>query len=252
MDLSKARGHAAMQDTLPYKRVMLKLSGEALMGPDAWLHQPTLDQMAADVAAAIEIGVEVGIVVGGGNIVRGATVAATGIDRVSADYMGMLATVMNGLAMHAALDRRDVKARVVSAIPMPMICESYARDLALRHFEKGHVVIFVAGNGNPFFTTDTTAALRAAEMRCDAIFKGTQVDGVYSADPKRVPGAERYDRLTYGDVLARDLKVMDAAAIALARDNAIPVIVFSIHEPGAFASILKGNGRYTVVESGAE
>jgi uridylate kinase len=238
-----------MAAPLPYKRVMLKVSGEALLGPEPYgLHQAALERIAGDVADAARHRVEIGVVIGGGNIVRGATIAATGIDRVTGDFMGMLATVMNGLALHAALERQGITARVISAIPLPTICEPYARELALRHFEKGRVCIFVAGTGNPFFTTDTTAALRAAEMRCDAIFKGTQVDGIYSADPKRVADARRYDRLTYADVLSRDLKVMDAAAIALARDNRIPVIVFSIHEPGAFAAILKGGGRYTVVE----
>ena len=234
--------------TLPYKRVLLKVSGEALMGPETHgLHEATLDRVAHDVAGAVELGAEIGLVVGGGNMIRGATIAATGIDRVTGDYMGMLATVMNGLALHAALERAGVQARVLSAIPMPSVCEPYTRQRALRHFEKGRVIIFSGGTGCPFFTTDTTAALRAAEMDCGAILKGTQVDGVYTADPKRDPNATRYERLSHGEALARNLKVMDAAAIALARDNRIPIIVFSIGEPGSFVSVLRGTGRFTVV-----
>ena len=233
---------------LPYKRVLLKVSGEALMGPEAHgLHEATLDRIAHEVAGAVALGAEIGLVVGGGNMIRGATIAATGIDRVTGDYMGMLATVMNGLALHAALERAGVAARVLSAIPMPSVCEPYTRQRALRHFEKGRVLIFSGGTGCPFFTTDTTAALRAAEMNCGAILKGTQVDGVYSADPKRDPNATRFERLSHGEALARDLKVMDAAAIALARDNRIPIIVFSIREQGSVVSVLRGAGRYTFV-----
>ena len=233
---------------LSYPRVLLKVSGEALMGPEPFgLDEATLDRIAQEVAAGAELGATIGLVVGGGNMIRGATIAATGIDRVSGDYMGMLATVMNGLALHAALERAGVPTRVLSAIPMPSICETYTRQRALRHFEKGRVVLFAGGTGNPFFTTDTTAALRAAEMDCKAILKATQVDGVYTADPKRDPSAKRYDRLSYGEALARDLKVMDAAAIALARDNRIPIIVCSIREPGFLTSVLRGTGRFTVV-----
>ena len=233
---------------LRYRRVLLKVSGEALMGPEPFgLDEATLDRIAREVAAGKALGAAVGVVVGGGNLIRGATIAATGIDRVTGDYMGMLATVMNGLALHAALERAGVPTRVLSAIPMPSICEPYTRQRALRHFQKDRVVIFSGGTGNPFFTTDTTAALRAAEMDCDAILKATQVDGVYTADPKRDPTATRYDRLTYGEALARNLGVMDAAAIALARDNRIPIIVCSIREPDFLDSVLRGTGRFTLV-----
>ena len=235
---------------LPYRRVLLKVSGEALMGPEPFgLDEATLDRIAREIAGGKALGAAVGVVVGGGNMIRGATIAATGIDRVTGDYMGMLATVMNGLALHAALERAGVPTRVLSAIPMPSICEPYARQRALRHFQKDRVVIFAGGTGNPFFTTDTTAALRAAEMDCDAILKATQVDGVYTADPKRDPTATRYDRLTYGEALARNLGVMDAAAIALARDNRIPIIVCSIREPDFLDSVLRGTGRFTVVSN---
>ena len=233
---------------LSYRRVLLKVSGEALMGPEPFgLDESTLDRIAREVAAGKALGAEIGVVVGGGNLIRGATIAATGIDRVTGDYMGMLATVMNGLALHAALERAGVPTRVLSAIPMPSICETYTRQRALRHFQKDRVVIFAGGTGNPFFTTDTTAALRAAEMDCDAILKATQVDGVYTADPKRDATATRYDRLSYGEALARNLGVMDAAAIALARDNRIPIIVCSIREPDFLDSVLRGTGRFTVV-----
>jgi uridylate kinase len=186
-------------------------------------------------------------VIGGGNIFRGVSGAAAGMERASADYMGMLATVMNALAVQNALEKRGVQTRVQSAIPMASICEPYIRRRAIRHMEKGRVVIFAAGTGNPFFTTDTAAALRAVEMGCDALLKGTQVDGVYSADPRKVPDATRYERLSYLDVLSRDLGVMDASAISLARENGLPIVVFSIHAPGAFAEVMAGRGRFTVV-----
>ena len=229
-----------------YKRVLLKVSGEALLGRQSYgLDGDTVAAIAADVANVVRMGIEVCLVIGGGNIFRGMAAAASGMDRAQADYMGMLATVMNALAMQSALERRDIPTRVQSAIPMASVCEPYIRRRAERHMEKGRVVIFAAGTGNPFFTTDTAAALRAAEMNCDALLKGTQVDGVYSADPRKAPDAERYDELTYLDVLARDLQVMDAAAISLARENGLPIIVFNIHAPGAFARVLRGEGRFT-------
>jgi len=191
--------------------------------------------------------VQVCIVIGGGNIYRGVSGAAAGMDRASADYMGMLATVINSLAVQNTLERIGLQTRVVSAIPMTTVCEPYIRRRAVRHMEKGRVVIFAAGTGNPFFTTDTAAALRAAEMGCDALLKGTQVDGVYSDDPRKNKNAERYDRLTYMDVLSRDLKVMDASAISLARENRIPIVVFSLHNPGAFAQVMRGEGRFTII-----
>jgi uridylate kinase len=191
------------------------------------------------------MGVQVCLVIGGGNIFRGVSAAAAGMERAQADYIGMLATVMNALAMQSALEDRGVPTRVQSAIPMASVCEPYIRRRAERHMEKGRVVIFAAGTGNPFFTTDTAAALRAAEMNCNALFKGTQVDGVYSADPRRNPAAERYDELTYQDVLANQLAVMDAAAISLARENGLPIVVFNIHVPGAFAAVVRGEGRFT-------
>jgi uridylate kinase len=192
------------------------------------------------------------LVIGGGNIFRGLAGAAQGIDRATADYTGMLATVMNALAVQAVLERMDIPTRVQSAIPMQSVCEPYIRRRAIRHMEKGRVVIFAAGTGNPFFTTDTAAALRAVEMNCQAMLKGTQVDGVYSADPKKVPDAERYDTLSYHEVLARDLKVMDASAVSLARENRIPIIVFSIHDRGALPAVLSGQGRCTVIEERRE
>lgn len=229
-----------------HKRVLLKVSGEALMGRREYgLDTDTLARIAVDVGDVVQMGVQVCLVIGGGNIFRGISGAAGGMDRAQADYMGMLATVMNALGMQSALERRGVATRVQSAIPMSSVCEPYIRRRAERHMEKGRVVIFAAGTGNPFFTTDTAAALRAAEMNCDLLLKGTQVDGVYSADPRKVPDAERYDQLTYLDVLARDLGVMDAAGISLARENGLPIIVFNIHAPGAFAQVMRGEGRFT-------
>ncbi len=235
-----------------YKRVLLKVSGEALMGDQQYgINVETVDRIAQEIKQATDIGVEVCLVIGGGNIFRGLSGAAKGMERASADYMGMLATVMNALAMQNALERFGVPTRVLSAIPMMTICEPYVRRRAVRHMEKGRVVIFAAGTGNPFFTTDTAAALRATEMGCDAILKGTQVDGVYSADPHKVKDAERYDRLTYMDVLAKDLQVMDTSAIALARENGIPIIVFSIHNDGGFVNVLTGAGRCTIISDAA-
>jgi uridylate kinase len=237
-----------MADAPRYRRVLLKISGEALLGSQSFgIDIGTVDRIAADVEEACTNGAQLCLVIGGGNIFRGLAGAADGIERTTADYMGMLATVMNALAVQAVLERLGVPTRVQSAIPMESVCEPYIRRRAIRHMEKGRVVIFAAGTGNPFFTTDTAAALRAAEMNCDAMLKGTQVDGVYSADPKREPNAERYDTLTYHDVLARDLKVMDASAISLSRENGIPIIVFSIHDRGALAAVLKGQGRCTII-----
>ncbi len=232
----------------PYKRVLLKLSGEALMGKrDFGLDTETIARIAADIGDVVAAGAQVCIVIGGGNIFRGVSAAAAGMDRAQADYMGMLATVMNALAMQNALEQHGVPTRVQSAIPMASVCEPYIRRRAERHMEKGRVVIFAAGTGNPFFTTDTAAALRAAEMNCDALLKGTQVDGVYSADPRKHREAQRYDQLTYLDVLSRDLSVMDASAISLARENHLPIVIFNIHAPGAFASVMRGEGRFTTI-----
>lgn len=235
--------------TLKYKRLLLKLSGEALMGKQAYgIDMSVVDRLAKDVAEALEAGAEIAIVVGGGNIFRGLSEAAKGMDRATADYMGMLGTVMNALALQNALQHNKVPSRVLSAIPMPTVCEAYVRPKAMSYIEKGHVVVFAAGTGNPFFTTDTAATLRAIEMNCDAVAKATQVDGVYSADPKKDATAKRYDRLTHGEVLTNNLKVMDGAAIALARDNNLPVIVFSIDEPGNLIKVLRGQARHTVIE----
>lgn len=234
---------------LKYKRLLVKLSGEALMGKQEFgLDMTVVDRLARDVAAASAAGCQLAIVVGGGNIFRGLAGAAKGMERATGDYMGMLATVMNALAFQNALTKAKCDARVLSAIPMPTVCESFVRPKALHHLELGRVVIFAAGTGNPFFTTDTAATLRAIEMNCDAVAKATQVDGIYSADPKTTPNAERYDRLSYSEVLARDLKVMDGAAIALARDNRLPVIVFSITEEGNLLKMLRGEARSTIIE----
>ncbi len=237
-----------MTDTPRYKRVLLKVSGEALMGSrDYGLDLETMKAIAADIRDVVKLGVEVCLVIGGGNIFRGMAGASSGMDRAQADGMGMLATVMNALAMQNWLERLGVTTRVQSAIPMASLAEPFIRRRAIRHMEKGRVVIFAAGTGNPFFTTDTAAALRAAEMGCDALLKGTQVDGVYSADPRKNPNAERYTTLTYLDMLARDLAVMDAAAISLARENKLPIVVFNIHEPGSFTAVMKGEGKFTTV-----
>jgi len=218
------------------------------MGDDAYgINRATIVRMVREVQEITQLGCEVAVVIGGGNIFRGVSGAAAGLDRARADYMGMLATVLNALAMQGALDRQGLDTRVMSAIPMPSICEPFQRDAALDHLRHGRVVLFAAGTGNPFFTTDTAAALRAVEMNCNAMLKGTSVDGIYEADPKMTPDAHRFDVLSYQEVLSRNLKVMDTAAIALARDNRIPVIVFSIRTEGALPEVLKGQGRFTIV-----
>ena len=242
-----------MTSTAIYRRVLLKISGEALMGDrDYGLDPTTVERIANEIVAVHALGVQLCLVIGGGNIFRGLSGAEAGIERATADHIGMLATVINALAMQSALENLGLPTRVQSAIPMDTVCERFIRRRALRHMEKGRVVVFAAGSGNPYFTTDTAAALRAVEMNCDALLKATQVDGVYSADPKTSPDALRYDRLSYRDVLSRDLRVMDAAAIALARENKLPILVFSIATPGVFAEILKGGGRYTVIEEQEE
>ena len=233
-----------------YRRVLLKLSGEGLMGEREYGLDPKMVGMVArEIKAVVEMGVQVCLVIGGGNIFRGVSAAASGMDRASGDYMGMLATIMNAIAMQNALERTGVDTRVQSAIPMTTVCEPYVRRRAIRHMEKGRVVIFAAGTGNPFFTTDTAAALRAAEMGCNALMKGTQVDGVYTADPKKDKTAQRFDKLSYMDVLQRDLKVMDAAAVSLARESGIPIVVFNIHERMNFVRVLQGKGPCTVISN---
>jgi len=233
-----------------FRRILLKLSGEVLMGNGQFGIDPeTVNRVALEIGAAKDAGFELCVVVGGGNIFRGLAGAAKGFDRASADYMGMLATVMNGLAVQNALEKAGYDTRVQSAIPMASVCEPYIRRRAERHLEKGRIVIFAAGTGNPFFTTDTTAALRAAEMGCDAIFKGTSVDGVYTADPKKDAAATRYDEVSFDTVLTDNLKVMDASAIALCRDNDIPIVVFNIRETGNLATVLRGEGVSTIVTS---
>ena len=233
---------------LPYPRILVKVSGEALMGSEPFgLHPPTVARIARDLVAARALGCEVAVVVGGGNILRGARVEGEDLDRATADHMGMLATVMNGLALEAAIEAAGAPARTLSAIPMPTVCEPYARQPANRHLRRGRIVVLTGGTGNPYFTTDTGAVLRAAELDCDAVLKATNVDGVYTADPKKDPTATRYDRITHDEALARDLKVMDAAAFALAREASLPIIVFDIREPGAIATAAKGEGRVTVV-----
>jgi uridylate kinase len=234
-----------------FNRILLKLSGEALMGQGQFGIDPAaVAGLASEIAAAKAQGHELCLVVGGGNIFRGMAAAAKGFDRATGDYMGMLATVMNALAVQNALEEQGVDTRVQSAIPMASVSEPYIRRRALRHIEKGRIVIFAAGTGNPYFTTDTAAALRAAEMGCHALLKGTSVDGVYTADPKKDSRATRYDSLTYGRVLADDLKVMDAAAVALCRDNNIPIVVFNIRQPGNLAEVLAGRGTATIVQNG--
>ena len=231
-----------------YRRILLKLSGEGLMGDQSYgLDPKTVERMSSEIQSVHAMGVEICIVVGGGNIFRGVSAAASSIERTSADHMGMLATVINALAVQSALERLGVPTRVQSAIPMSTVCEPFIRRRAMRHMEKGRVVIFAAGTGNPFFTTDTAAALRAVEMSCNALLKGTQVDGVYDADPKKVADAKRFDELTYREVVAKDLKVMDTAAIVLARDNNVPILVFSIQTPGALADVVTGKGIRTVI-----
>jgi uridylate kinase len=231
-----------------YRRVVVKVSGEALMGPDTFgIHQPTLEGIAADLVAAQALGVSVAVVAGGGNIFRGVKVSEQGIPRVTGDMMGILATVMNALALESAIEKAGIAARTMSALAMPEVCETYERRQAVRHLEEGRIVLLAAGTGNPFFTTDTTAVLRAAEIGAQAVLKATDVDGVYSADPKKDKNAKRYERLTHQEAIERNLKVMDTTAFALAQENRMPIIVFSIREKGAIAAVLRGSGRATLV-----
>ena len=231
-----------------FKRVTVKLSGEALTGPESFgLHAPTLARIAADLVRAAELGTEISVVVGGGNFFRGMSGADKGIERARADSIGMLATVMNALAVEAAIEAAGFPARALSAIPMPALCQPYSRQAALHHLGKGRICILAGGTGNPFFTTDTGAVLRAAELSADVVMKATQVDGVYSADPKRDPNAEWLPRLTHDEAIQRHLAVMDTAAFALARENRISIMVFSIAETGAITSTLQGKGRFTLV-----
>ncbi len=233
---------------LKYKRVLLKISGEVLMGPREFgLDPDTVARIAQDVKDVVDMGVELCVVVGAGNIFRGLSGASNGMDRTTADHMGMLGIVINALALQNALENIGVKTRVQSAIQMDQVCEPYIRRKAIRHMEKGRVVIFAAGTGNPYFTSDTGASLRASEMNCDLIAKGTKVNGIYTADPFKDPNAVKYDHLTYMDILTKDLKVMDATAISLARENKVPVMVFSIREKGNFAKVMSGAGEYTIV-----
>ncbi|QND52772.1 UMP kinase [Phyllobacterium sp. 628] len=237
-----------MAGTAVYKRVLLKASGEALMGDQGFGIDVTVaDRIASDIAEARALGVEVGVVIGGGNIFRGVAVASKGGDRVTGDHMGMLATVINSLALRTSLVKIGIDTVVLSAIAMPELCETFSQRQATAYMDMGKVVIFAGGTGNPFFTTDSAAALRAAEVGADALFKGTQVDGVYTADPKKDPNAVRFDRLTHKEMLDRGLSVMDTTAVALARENNIPIIVYSIHEKGGFAEVLQGRGRATIV-----
>jgi uridylate kinase len=231
-----------------YRRVVVKVSGEALMGSESFgIHQPTLERVATDLLSAQQLGVALAVVVGGGNIVRGVRISQTGIPRVTGDMMGILATVMNALALESMLEKAGIAARTMSALAMPEICETYERGRALRHLEQGRMLLLGAGTGNPFFTTDTTAVLRAAELGAEAVLKATDVDGVYSADPKKDKTARRYDRLSHQEALERNLKVMDTTAFALAQENRMPIIVFSIREKGAITAVLRGDGRSTVV-----
>src|ERR1700730_15309638 len=232
-----------------YRRVIVKIGGEALAGPDgAGVHQPSVDRVAADLVAARALGISIGVINGGGNIFRGVEVSAKGVERATGDAMGMLATVMNALVLEAAIERAGAPARTLSALAMPAVCETYSRQRALKHLEQGRIVLLAAGTGNPFLTTDTAAVVRASELSCDAVLKATSVDGVYSADLKNDATAVRFDRLTHQDALAHDLKIMDATAFALARENRMPIIVFSIREPGAIAAVLEERGRATIVE----
>lgn len=236
---------------LKYRRVLLKLSGEALMGDRGFgIDSKVVDRLAGEIVEAHRLGIQIGVVVGGGNIFRGVSVAADGGDRTTGDYLGMLGTVMNALAMRSAIERLGAPAVVLSAIAIPALCETFTQREALRHFGANKVIVFAAGTGNPFFTTDTAAALRAVEMGCDALLKASQVDGVYSADPKKVPDAVRYDSLSFHDVLARDLAVMDASAISLCRENNVPIVVFDMHQDSAFAEVVCGRGRFTIIKEG--
>lgn len=232
----------------PYRRILLKLSGEALMGDLPFgIDNAVVGRIAEEISQVVNLGIEIGVVVGGGNIFRGVSLAAKGANRVTGDQMGMLATVMNALALEGAINNTGCNARVMSAVGMPTICETFTHRKALRHLEKDRVLIFAGGTGNPFFTTDSGAALRAVEMQCDALLKATQVDGIYSADPKTHPDAVRFDSISYQEVLERGLQVMDTAAVALARDNNIPVVVFSIHKPGGLVEVAQGKGMATTV-----
>ena len=234
---------------LKYPRILLKLSGEGLMGPkESGLDPECVDRICEEILDVQSLGAQLALVIGAGNIFRGMAGPSIGIERANADYMGMLATVMNALAVQSVLEGKGVPTRVQSAIPMATVCEPYIRRRAMRHMQKGRIVIFAAGTGNPFFTTDTAAALRAVEMECDALLKGTQVDGVYDVDPKTTKNAHRYERLSYDDVIKRDLRVMDTSAIALARENKVPILVFSIHNPGSLSEVVHGQGRYTLIE----
>ena len=240
--------NSKLEPAKPYKRVMLKMSGEVLMGDKEFgLDSDTVQRVASDIKQVMDLGIEVCVVVGAGNIFRGVAGASEGMDRTTADYMGMLGIVINALALQNALENMDVQTRVLSAIRMDAICEPYIRRRAMRHMEKGRVVIFAAGTGNPYFTTDTAAALRASEMDCDVLMKGTKVDGVYSEDPAKNPDAEYYDRISYIEVLTKDLKVMDATAISLAKENNIPIVVFSVLEKGNFVDVAQSKGKYTIV-----
>lgn len=232
-----------------FKRVLIKVSGEALMGDNAFGQDlDTIERISKDIARVHQMGVEVCIVVGGGNIFRGISGAAKGMDRAGADYMGMLATVLNALALQNVMEKIGLETRVLSAMDIKEVAEPYIRRRATRHMERGRIVIFAAGTGNPFFTTDTAAALRASEMNCDALMKGTQVDGVYNKDPNKSTDAKRFETLTYHDVLAKDLKVMDASAISLARENQIPIMVFSIAGEDPFSRVIAGQGTYTIIK----
>lgn len=234
--------------SLPYCRILLKLSGEALMGDLAFgIDNAVVKRIADEIAQVVALGVEIGVVVGGGNIFRGVSLAAKGADRVTGDQMGMLATVMNALALEGAINNTGCNARVMSAVGMPTICETFTHRKALKHLENHRVLIFAGGTGNPFFTTDSGAALRAVEMQCDALLKATQVDGIYTADPNKDPDAVRFDRISHQEVLSRGLQVMDTAAVSLAKDNNIPVVVFSIHEPGGLVEVAQGRGTATIV-----
>ncbi|MDC0247262.1 MAG: UMP kinase [Alphaproteobacteria bacterium] len=231
------------------KRVLLKISGESLMGVGSYgIDVSTVDRVAKEISQVCKLGIEVCLVIGAGNIFRGLSGAAAGMDRTSADYMGMLATVMNSLAMQNSLERLGFQTRIQSAISMTEVCETYTRRRAIRHMEKNRIVIFAAGTGNPYFTTDTAAALRASEMECDAIFKGTKVDGIYNKDPIKYSEAIKFKKITYGEVLSKNLRVLDSSAVSLARENNIPIIVFSIKENNGFLNILKGKGSCSVVE----
>jgi uridylate kinase len=246
--MTAVKKQTSAKSAYKYQRVLLKMSGEVLMGDKEFgLDSDTVKRVAMDIKEVVDLGVQVCVVVGAGNIFRGVSGSAEGMDRTTADYMGMLGICINALALQNALEHLNVPTRVQSAIRMDQICEPYIRRKAMRHMEKGRVVIFAAGTGNPYFTTDTAGALRASEMDCDAIFKGTKVDGVYTADPHKDKNAKRFDQITYIDVLTKDLKVMDATAVSLARENNIPIVVFSVREKNNFAKVIKGEGKHTVV-----